>query len=332
MKNKKLNILIIFILTLLVLYFSLKDDYREILHILVNAKIWWLLVAYFFVTVYTFFKAVVTNEIISSFKKADVKETFKLQLMTFFFNSVTPFASGGQPFQIYVLKKDKLSLTQATNVVVQETLVHQVAFSIVMTLTIALNCIFNIYTFDYTLGFFVAIGFLINAVAIVLLAVLAYSKKTATKCISLAINLLAKIKMVKHKEEKLEKWNGRIERFNQASKTLLASKKKLAYMIFMNSLAIICLYITPLIILFSLGDYTSLTIMSSVVLVSFVSIVSSFVPLPGGSLGQEYLFTVFYAGYVQNAMLSSLMILWRVLTYYVPMIIGAIIFNIRNKK
>lgn len=332
MKNKKLNIFIILVLTLLVLYISLKDDYKEIAHNIVNAKFIWLVVAYFFVTIYTLFKAVATNEMISSFRPAKIVDTFKLQLMTFFFNSITPFASGGQPFQIYVLKKNHLSLTQATNVVLQETIVHQFSFALVMILTLTLNKVLNIFIFDYTLKLFVFLGFSINALAIIMLCILAYSKKAGIKCMKFMITILAKMHIIKRKEEKIEKWCNRIERFNAASKTLLASKRKLVYMVFMNFLAIICLYITPLIILFSLGDYTSLNIASSVVLVSFVSIVSSFVPLPGGSLGQEYLFTVFFAGYVKNAMLSSLMILWRVMTYYVPMIIGSIFFNLHNKK
>ena len=71
--------------------------------------------------------------------------------------------------------------------------------------------------------------------------------------------------------------------------------------------------------------------MIAIVLVSFISIISSYVPLPGGIGGQEYLFILMFGVYVNQPLLSSLMIMWRFITYYLPMIVGAVIFNIKNK-
>ena len=103
MKNKLINIIIIIVLTLVVLYFSLKDNYNEIITLLLNADIRWLFIGYLFVLSYTFFKAIITNDIINKFRTYGFFKTFSLQIMTFFFNAVTPFSTGGQPFQIYVL-------------------------------------------------------------------------------------------------------------------------------------------------------------------------------------------------------------------------------------
>ena len=67
MKNKLINIIIIIVLTLVVLYFSLKDNYNEIITLLLNADIRWLFIGYLFVLSYTFFKAIITNDIINNF-------------------------------------------------------------------------------------------------------------------------------------------------------------------------------------------------------------------------------------------------------------------------
>lgn len=332
MKNKKLNVFIIFILTLVVLYFALKDDYDEIIPLLFNANILWLLASYLLVLIYTFLKSVVTNDIISLFKQYGLVNTFKLQLMTFFFNSITPFSTGGQPFQIYVLKKNNLTLTQASNIVVQESIIHQISLSVIVVITILLNVFLNIYKLDFSLYFFLVIGFLLNAVAVIILFILAYGKKIDYKFTKLVINILFKLKIIKSKEEKIKKWEDYIEEFNDASKNLLINKKRFIKLVFINSLAMVCLYISPLIILFSLGNYSAFNGIISIVLVSFVSIISCFVPLPGGSLGQEYLFNLFFAYYVSNPILSSLMILWRLITYYLPMIVGAVIFNVNRKN
>ena len=42
---------------------------------------------------------------------------FKLAIMGFYYNLVTPFASGSQPVQIYVLNKYKVSLSKATGII-----------------------------------------------------------------------------------------------------------------------------------------------------------------------------------------------------------------------
>ena len=119
MKKSKLNILIIIVLTIVVLYLSLKDDYNKILPLLFEVNLIWLFISYLFVLSYTFLKSIVTYNIINNFKEYSFIKTFKLQFMTFFFNAITPFSSGGQPFQVYVLNKDNVSLPSATNIIVR---------------------------------------------------------------------------------------------------------------------------------------------------------------------------------------------------------------------
>jgi len=332
MKNKKLNVIIIIFLTLVVLYFALKDDYKQILALLFQANIGWIFIGYVLVVCYTFLKSLVTNEIINSFKEYGIIETFKLQLMTFFFNAITPFSSGGQPFQIYVLNKNKIKLTSATNIVVQETIIHQISLSIILIMTMFLNIILNIYNLDFYMFMLLLIGFLLNAVVIVFLFIIAYGKKIDNTFIKFIITILYKLKIIKNKDEKLKKWEENIHDFNIASKNLLKDKKKFIKLVFINAIAIVCLYLVPLTTLFSLGEYKAFDGIISIVLVSFVSIICCFVPLPGGAIGQEYLFALFFGIYIKNPLLSSLMILWRLITYYLPMIVGAIIFNLNKRN
>ena len=113
---------------------------------------------------------------------------------------------------------------------------------------------------------------------------------------------------------------------------LLKNKKRFIKLILINCLAFLCLYIVPLTILFSFGNYNSFDGIIAITLVSFISIISSYIPLPGGMGGQEYLFILLFGVYVNQPLLSSLMIMWRFITYYLPMITGSIIFNIKNKE
>jgi hypothetical protein len=60
---------------------------------------------------------------------------------------------------------------------------------------------------------------------------------------------------------------------------------------------------------------------------SYVSIIGSFVPIPGGSGGIEYSFLQFFGGFVTGAVLSATVILWRSITYYFAMILGGLLFT-----
>ena len=330
MKKKFINIILIIVFTLIVLYFSLKDNYKEIIELLLNSDIRWLFIGYLFVLSYTFLKSVVTNDIINKFKKFDMKKTFDLQLMTFFFNAITPFSTGGQPFQVYVLKKNKLSLSDGTNVIVQESIIHQIALIVVGFLAIIINEIFDIYKFEGIILTFLILGFGLNILVIFLLFLISHSNKIDKLLTKYIVKLLTFLRIIKNKEI-LNKLHNTIDNFNYNSKILLKDKKRFIKLILINCLALLCLYVVPLTILFSFNNYVSFDGMIAIVLVSFISIISSYVPLPGGIGGQEYLFILMFGVYVNQPLLSSLMIMWRFITYYLPMIVGAVIFNIKNK-
>jgi hypothetical protein len=327
---KKRNIILLLILTIIILYFTLKDNYLQIISALLNINIFWLIISYLLVLSYTFLKSLVTNNIINKFKKFEFKKTFLIQIITFFFNSVTPFSSGGQPFQIYMFNKSGNNLVNSTNTVIEETIIHQISLLFVGIITIILNKIFNICNLTGFLYSFLIIGFLINLIIIILLFILSNTKKID--------KILIKIISIfnKNNDELKDKICTSLDQFNKNSKILLSNKKRFIKLIFINSVALVCLYLVPLTLLFSLGNYDGFDAITSIVIISFTSIISSYVPLPGGTVGQEYVFSLLFSNYVSNPLLSTLMILWRFVTYYLPLIIGAIILNIKqdliNKK
>lgn len=331
MKKKPINVILIILLTVLVLYFALKDDYVTISNLLWSADIRWLFVGFLFTMGYCFFKTLLLHNIISQYKSYSVYSALKLQLMTFFFNAVTPFATGGQPFQIYTLKKSGLAISEGTNVIMQETIVHQCSMLLLSIIALLLNFIFEFCEMNSLLASLFIIGFLANTVVLIVLFVLAYAKKVDRVMISGVIHILSKLKVVKDKDKTIQRWKTSIEKFHEGSKILFQNKLRFLKLIGLNMVGLVSIYIVPLTILFSLGNYTAFSGLTAIVLTIFVSLISSFVPLPGGTGGQEYLFILLFGAYITNPLLNSVMILWRFITYYVPMIIGGILFNLKKK-
>ena len=128
MKNKKLNIVILIIITILVLFFSLKDNFKETINQIITMDIGYLLLAFLSIILYWIFRS---YPMYSFCKKMNQNfkylSSFQLNLRTQFFNAITPFATGGQPYQIYFLKCCGIDYASATSIVLENFIVYQIA-------------------------------------------------------------------------------------------------------------------------------------------------------------------------------------------------------------
>lgn len=326
------SIILLIVIAGLVLYFSLRDNYQEILSGIVNANKLWLLMAVFLIMGYWFFKALIFYRFTRKFKKDySFKKAFRLQLLTNFFNAITPFSSGGQPFQVYTLKKQGVELTDSTNIIIENFIVYQIALVSLGIISIGANSIFHFFKDVHVLKYLVTIGFIANTLIIIGLFLIAFGKKFNKFIVSKVIKLLAKIKIIKKEEKTLENWNNYINNFHEGAKILISDKKFFLRAVLDAFLALTCQYLIPVVILYSTGDYTSFNGLISIVACSYVMLIGSFVPIPGGTGGLEYGFIQFYGNFIGGSTLRVIMILWRAVTYYFGLILGAIVVNIKEK-
>ena len=105
MKKYKTNIIILILISVLIMYLIMKDDFKDIMSALTNIDIKFLFVALILMGLYVFFQSLSLHLYLKSIKKDyKLKDTFILMCSAQFFNAITPFSSGGQPFQMYLLK------------------------------------------------------------------------------------------------------------------------------------------------------------------------------------------------------------------------------------
>ena len=76
----------------------------------------------------------------------------------------------------------------------------------------------------------------------------------------------------------------------------------------------------------------NLNIVKSIVAGTYVVIAGSFVPIPGGTGGVEFAFVKFYSNFVPRSLLPPALLAWRFLTYYTPVVVGAVIYNFFHIK
>ncbi len=336
MKKKikgKFNFILLIFLAFLVLYFTIKDDFPSILEQLRTIQKGWLFLGICVMIVYFLVRSVPLYVFARKFKKNySFKSAVSLTLKTEFFNGVTPFASGGQPFQVYELKKQKINLTDGTNIIIQNFIVYQIALMLLGIFAITYNHYFHLFEEVTLLKKLVTLGFFVNLTVTICLFALAFLENFNNFIIKKGILLLTKLHLIKDPLKKEKDFRNYTKNFHEGAVILLQEKKKFIGLIGINILALLLLYLIPLIVLKGTNYQSSLNILSCIVSVSYVMLISSFVPLPGATGGIEYAFMSFFGYFITKPTISTVMILWRFMTYYLGILLGAIALTIKGRE
>ena len=208
MKDKKKlfrNLAFFIILIGVTFYVLLKDqDFFQMWEILKSVKIQYVLIGIVCILLYVVCEAINIGRTLKSLnEKTSFLRNLKYAFIGFFFSSITPAASGGQPMQIYYMHKDKISISNSTL-----TLLINLSSMQIITISFALiSLIFNYQYMNSVLITFFIIGILLNLSALVLLLIGILSKRATNGIINLALKVMKffKVKNIEGKKEKLEK-------------------------------------------------------------------------------------------------------------------------------
>lgn len=335
MKSLKKNSIILLLITFIVLICVLKDDFPSIVETLTNANLLWIFIALLCFFIALAFEAKAYQEIIQGYEyDYTFKKSYKMLLVTKFFNGITPFSSGGQPMQIYMLKKDGIRLTKATNIIIQNFIIYQAALVVFGLIAIAINYCLKIFTEVTLLKQLVTLGFLVNTLVMVGLIIISFSSKFNQFIVKKGISILSKLKLVKNKEEKQEKWKEKIDDFHEGTKYLKENKLLCLKAFIYNFIYLLLTYLMPYFVILALhnGMPSGVTPLKVVCASAYVLLMGSFVPIPGASGGIEFGYFKFFGNFITGSLLKASLLIWRTISYYLPMIIGGILFNINTKR
>ena len=331
MKNKSkiiINLIIIFVVLSLVLYFSLKDNYQEIVDNIKNMNIIWLIISIIILIISRIFSAVSSYQMTKANDyHISLPRAIQINLIIPFFHGVTPFAGGGQPMEIYYLHNEKIPLGKSTNIVLQNFIVYQTALIIISLIAVIYNVIFDLFPANSLIKQLVIIGFIINFLVWLFTLLVSLSKKFNQVILKITLFILKKF----NKPALKEKITRYLSNLHKNATTIIKHKKSSLLSLFANILSLICLYSIPYLVLTGM-NVTSLSLIETIVATSYIMIMGSFVPIPGGTGGLEYGYMYFFNYLIGGSILTSSMLVWRFVSYYLAMIIGAIVLALYRKK
>lgn len=323
----KQNTILILIITIIVLYVILKDDFPAIVKAFQNIDIKYIIIAALFYALSIAFKGTANYLIVNDKKKVSLLEAIKHNTIAQFFNGVTPFETGGQPMEVYMLTEHGISTLKATNQVVQSFIFYQIALVICGFLAVSYNYHYRIFPKTDVLKMFVIGGFILNILVVAFLLVISLSKKITTKIVKGIVKIL-KLFKVDIKEEIVKE---KIEVYHEGFESLKKRKGLAVVGILLNIASLLSLYITPLFVIYGMHEFHQINVINTLAASAYVFILCSFVPIPGSSGGIEYGFTQYFGTFIGGNILSAVLIIWRFITYYLGIITGAVLFNVEKK-
>ena len=205
MKKIKLRSIIILLITIFLFWYILKDNFVKSIDLIASSNKWLILLSILTYIVYFIIEAYLLKILIDkSCKKYPFKKVIELNIMTKFFNGITPFSLGGQRLQVYELSKNKVPITKSLLVIVENFIILQITMTIMIILSLVFGYVFELKPNNF-LYIMTLIGALITIVSFVITILICVKIELASKIGKNMINLLNKLNIIKDKETNLNK-------------------------------------------------------------------------------------------------------------------------------
>ncbi|MCM1131223.1 MAG: flippase-like domain-containing protein [Roseburia sp.] len=329
----KLIFFIVLSIVVIIIVLSL-NDMQEIAKTLKNVKIGWLAFGFLFLLLYMIFYPMPLCILGHSKEEENIKfkDSMMIGSIEYFFNGITPFSSGGQPFQIYSYRKIGVSLHRASGIVLMNFVCSQIA--------LVLLCIGSLFFFNELsngityLQVMIIVGLAINILIFALFCSVGLSK-TVRKLLTKFVGWLLNLKVFKGK---LARFVAAFDEYcagAQATfKALLGQKMKFISSVGLKLAGFICYYSIPFFILLALGIEISINKLALIIAMTTFSIaMTCYIPTPGATGGIEFAFKELFVSVVpaiSASIATSGLLLWRFITYYFLMLLsffGYLIFE-----
>lgn len=326
LKNKIIKMIIFFLISFIALYIVLKDfNFKDIMQNLKTINLTYILLGIAAMVIFILCEALNIHRILNKLHSpVTLLKSIKYALIGFFFSSITPSASGGEPAQIYFMSKDNIQISHSAITLLTELFVYQ----LVSCLLAVTGFIFNNKIIINNLGnikLLLIIGLALNILIMSILLIFLFSKKMAIKLVDITCYILTKL----HKPTNVirNKLLNQIEEYHQCSNYLKTNRLELLKIFLTTLIRMLVYFSIPYLVYLSFG-YHEISIMTFISLESVLYITVSSLPLPGAMGVSEGGFMIIFKTCFNLELLSSAMIIARTISFYLPVIISGVLILI----
>ena len=280
---------------------------------LVNKK--FIFIGFLIMVLYIILECTIINILIKTIQKTKVRFlAVKIAMMGFYYNLVTPFASGSQPMQIYALNKYDINLSKSIAIVTNKTVLFQTVVTIYSAVIIFLNI--EILKNELpSMLVLMSIGMVMNIVSLVGGMLIVLTPNTMKIIVKVIVNILYRLNIFKSLNKKIHTINKFIDEYSYSIKLFIKNKKAL----FLS----IILTIIQLTVFFSISycvykafNLNGLSLFEVLSLQVFLYMSVSPIPTPGNVGANEVAFLTIFANVFPGNIIGYSVFLYSIYVYY----------------
>lgn len=329
-KNYIKNVLFFIILILLSFCFLIRGQNLNYMFKTVSHVKWeYTFIGLAVMSIYLISQAFATKLLLKSFGyNKNFLNNFKYACVEFFYSAITPSSTGGQPMELYYMKKDNIKISHGAIVI----LIELCAFQIISFLYLIFGIIYNYKYLNANLDYFkilLIIGSIISSSFITLMILLLFSKKTAKAIKKMIIFIIKKINL-KSKDKLLQKIEEEAILFEESAMLLKNDKTIFIKIILIKLVQITASYAVTYVTALAFHIHVNFLQVVSLQAVLHSSVAS--IPIPGTIGINEVGFNQIFLPIFKDKFISLATVLHRFMSFYFFVTISGIISLITHIK
>ncbi len=315
-----LLLFVVLALTIYAVFYG--EDLNAVLDAIRRADIRWLVPAAGLVVVHIWGESVIIWYMMRSFRIFLKKRIcFLISSVGFFFCCITPAAGGGQPAQIYFMKKENIPIPVSTVVLMVVTITYKLVLVVVGLVILFFGRGFLHYYLDGILPVYY-LGLSLNVFCVSFMTVLVFHPLLAEKIVLTGISLLERTRLMKHGRTVREKFQESMQVYRETAAYLKENKSVIAAVILLTFVQRFALFAVNWMVYLAFG-LSGTSAWEVVILQAVISISVDMLPLPGGMGISETLFLKIFK-FVFRSLTLPAMVLARGIGYYSQLLFSAL--------
>lgn len=313
-------LLVVFALTVYGVFHG--EDLGAMAEAIRSAQIKWLIPGVCLVIFFIWGESIIIWYMMRSFGiRLKKKICFLFSSVGFFFSCITPSASGGQPMQIYYMKKEKIPIPVSTVILMVVTITYKL---VLVVIGLGILIFGRGFLHRYLEGILPVyyLGLALNVFCVAFMTILVFHPVMAEDMLLKGMNLLERMRLMKKKEARRQKLKDSMEVYRETAAYLKEHKKVLFHVIVLTFLQRIALFSVTWFVYLAFRMHGT-SFLNVILLQAVISVAVDMLPLPGGMGISETLFLNIFATVFPGVLLPA-MVLSRGLGYYSQLLISAL--------
>ena len=246
---------------------------------------------------------------------------FLFSSVGFFFSCITPSASGGQPMQIYYMKKEKISISVSTVILMIVTITYKL---VLVVIGVGIAIFGRGFLHKYLEGILPVfyLGLALNIFCVTFMTILVFHPLLAKAILVKGMKLLERLHLMKKKEGRLKKLEDSMDTYRNTAAYLKNNPFVIVKVIGITFIQRMALFAVTWFVYQAFGLHGT-GFWEILFLQAVISVSVDMLPLPGGMGISETLFLNIFSPVFGGLLLPG-MVLSRGLGYYGELLISAV--------